>query len=40
MIDVIYRLYNDDESARVCNKEWMKRKYVEHIVKNEWRESI
>ena len=40
MIDVIYRLYNDDKSARACSKKWMKRKCVEHIVKNKWEKNI
>ena len=40
MIDVIYRLHNDNESARAYSKGWMKRKCVKHIVKNEQRESV
>ena len=40
MINVIYRLHNDDESARAYSKEWMKRKYIEHIVKNKQRENM
>ena len=40
MINVIYRLHNDDESARVYSEEWMKRNYIEYIVKNEWGESM
>ena len=31
---------NEEKVYRVYSKKWIKRKYVEHIVKNEQRESI